>query len=67
MKETNKRKWLSNDPDLMNLIEKAETKTVGQPEPKLSEDSSGVVNEDLTCSKIMLNELNSGYSLGQKV
>ena len=56
------RKWLSNDPDLMNLIEKAETRTitVGQPEPKLSEDSSGVVNEDLTYSKIMLNELNSG-------
>ena len=57
----NMRKWLSNDPELMNLIEKAETKTVtvGQPEPKLSEDSSGVVNEDLTYSKIMLNGLNS--------
>ena len=26
----------------------------------MSEDSSGVVNEDLTCSKTMLNELNSG-------
>ena len=58
----NMRKWLSNDPELMNLIEKAETKTVtvGQPEPKLSEDSSGVVNKDLTYSKIMLNGLNSG-------
>ena len=46
----------------MNLIEKAERKpvTAGQPEPKLSEDSSGVVNEDLTYFKIMLNELNSG-------
>ena len=34
----NMRKWLSNDPELKNLIEKAETKTVtvGQPEPKLS-------------------------------
>ena len=58
----NMRKWLLNDPELMNLIEKAETKTVtvGQSEPKLSEDSSGVVNEDLTYSKIMLNGLNSG-------
>ena len=46
---------------MMNLIGKAEAKTVavGQPEPKLSEDSSGVVNEGLTYSKIMLNELNS--------
>ena len=35
----NMRKWLSNDPELMNLIEKAETKAVivGQLEPKLSE------------------------------
>ena len=54
--------WLSNDPELMNLVEKAETKTVtvGQPESNLSEDSSGLVNEDLTYSKIMLNELSSG-------
>ena len=46
----NMRKWLSNDPELVNLIEKAETKTVtgGQPELKLSEDSSRVGNEDLT-------------------
>ena len=46
----------------MNLIKKAGTKTVtvGQPGPKLGDDSSGVVNEYLTYSMIMLNELNSG-------
>ena len=38
----NMRQWLSNDLELTNLVEKAETKTVtvGQPEPNVSEDSS---------------------------